>query len=72
MKFSDNLYRWLKWITLVVLPACGTAYMGLASVWDWPYAAEVAKTVTVVCALLGALLGISTAEYYKDGDDDNE
>jgi hypothetical protein len=35
-------------------------------VWGWPYADEIAKTANAVCVLLGALLGISTAQYYKE------
>ena len=72
MKLSNRLYDWLKWITMVVLPALATAYVGLASIWNWQYASEVAKTTTVVCTLLGALLGISTAQYNKDGGNNGE
>lgn len=66
MKLNNNIYNLLKWITLVVIPALTTAYVGLSAVWGWPYATEIAKTSAVVCTLLGALLGISTASYYKD------
>lgn len=66
MKLPDKLYDVLKWITMIVLPALATAYVGLAAVWGWPFADEVAKTVAVICTLLGALLGISTAQYNKD------
>lgn len=66
MKLPDKLYDVLKWITMIVIPALATAYVGLASIWGWPYADEVAKTAAVVCTLLGALLGISTATYYQD------
>lgn len=65
MKLPDKLYDILKWITMIVIPALATAYVGLASVWGWPFADEVAKTAAVVCTLLGALLGISTAQYNK-------
>ena len=66
MKLNDKVYDVLKWITMIVLPALATAYVGLASIWGWPFADEVAKTTAVVCTLLGALLGISTAQYNKD------
>ncbi len=62
---SNKMYDILKWVTMIVLPALATAYVGLASIWGWPYADEVAKTTAVVCTLLGALLGISTAQYNK-------
>ena len=64
-KLKDSVYNILKWITLICLPALGTAYVALAGVWGFPYAEEVSKTVMAVCTLLGALLGISTAEYRK-------
>lgn len=65
MKIPDKLYDVLKWVTMIVIPALATAYVGLAAVWAWPFADEVAKTAAVICTLLGALLGISTAEYNK-------
>ena len=66
MQLPDKVYDVLKWIVMIVLPACTTAYVGLAAIWGWPYATEIAKTSAVICTLLGALLGISTAEYRKD------
>lgn len=65
MILTDKLYDILKWITMIVLPALATAYVGLAAIWGWPFADEIAKTTAVVCTLLGALLGISTAQYNK-------
>ena len=62
---SDSVYTVLKWCDLVLIPALATAYVGLSAVWGWPYADQVAKTAAVVCTLLGALLGISTAQYNK-------
>ena len=66
MRLPDNVYVILKWITMICLPALATAYVGLAAIWGFPYSDEVAKTTAVICTLLGALLGISTATYYKD------
>jgi hypothetical protein len=68
-KLKNSVYDILKWITMIVLPALATAYVGLASIWGWPFADEVAKTTAVICTLLGALLGISTAQYNKDNTD---
>jgi hypothetical protein len=66
MKLSSKVYDILKWITMICIPTLATAYVGLSAVWGWPYATEVAKTSTVICTMLGALLGISTAQYNKD------
>ena len=66
MKLPDKVYDVLKWVAMVVIPALATAYVGLAGIWSWPFANEVAKTAAVVDTLLGALLGISTAQYNKE------
>ena len=66
MKLDNRVYEILKWVTMICIPALTTAYVGLSAVWGWPYATEIAKTSAVICTLLGALLGISTASYYKD------
>ena len=71
MILPDRIYDLMKWLTLVVIPALTTAYVGLSAVWHWPYATEVAKTSAVICTLLGALLGISTAQYNKQEPPNN-
>ena len=68
---SNKLYDILKWLTLICIPALSTAYVGLSAVWGWPYATEIAKTSAVICTMLGALLGISTAQYNKDQNKNN-
>lgn len=68
---SNRVYDILKWCVMIAIPALTTAYVGLSGVWGWPYAEEVAKTSAVVCTLLGALLGISTAQYNKQEPPDN-
>lgn len=65
MKLPNHVYDKLKWIALICIPALATFYAALSPIWGWPYADEIAKTATAVGTLLGALLGISTAEYNK-------
>ena len=65
MKLSDRVYDVLKWLVCICLPALTTAYVGLDKLFAWGYAAEVAKVSAIICTLLGALIGISTAQYYK-------
>lgn len=65
MKLPDRVYDVLKWITCICLPALTTAYVGLDKLFAWGYAAEVAQVSAIICTLLGALIGISTAQYYK-------
>lgn len=65
MKLPDKLYDILKWIALVVIPALAAFYAILAEALGLPYADIVAKIAAGVCTLIGALIGISTAEYRK-------
>lgn len=62
---SNKVYDVLKWIAMVVLPAIGTLYFALASIWGFPYAEEIVGTITAVDTFLGVLLGISSAQYSK-------
>lgn len=62
---SNKTYDILKFIAQIVLPAVGTFYFALASIWGLPYGEEIVGTITAVDALLGALLGISTVNYNK-------
>lgn len=72
MKIPDRVYDVLKWIVLVCIPAFTTAYVGLDAVFGWGYADTVAKVSAIICTLIGALIGISTAEYNKWKHLDNE
>ena len=62
---SNKLYDILKWIAQIALPAIATLYFALASIWDLPYGEQIVGTITAVDASLGAVLGISTAQYNK-------
>lgn len=62
---SNKTYDILKWIDLIVLPALGTAYAGLAQIWGFPYPEEITGTIMILCTLIGSLLGISSTNYYK-------
>lgn len=66
LTMSNETYNVLKFIAQVILPALGTFYFALAQIWDLPLAEEIVGTITAVDALLGAVLGISTAQYQKE------
>lgn len=66
---SNRTYDILKYIAQIVLPALGTLYFALSSIWGLPYGEQIVGTITAVDAFLGALLGISTARYNKGGDE---
>lgn len=66
MKLSNKTYDILKWIAQIVLPALGTLYFALATIWGLPYGEQIVGTITAIDAFLGALLGISTNQYNKE------
>lgn len=61
----DKVYNVLKWIVMIVLPACATLYVLLANTWGFPYADEISATITGITTFLGAILGISSRSYKK-------
>ena len=70
MKMNNKLYDVLKWIALIVLPAIGTLYFALAGIWGFPNGEEVVGTLVAVETFLGAVLGISNAQYKKSSNAD--
>ena len=65
---SNKLYDVLKWIAMYLLPALGTLYFALASIWGLPYGEQIVGTITAIDTFLGVILGISTAQYNKRVD----
>ena len=65
---TNKVYDVLKFIAQIVLPAAGTLYFALSSIWGLPYGEQIVGTITAVDAFLGALLGISSNQYYKENE----
>lgn len=72
MVLKNSVYDDLKWIAQILLPALGTFYFAVARIWGMPYSSEIVGTITAVDALLGALLGLSSAKYLEEGKNGNE
>jgi len=60
---SNRVFDALKFVAQVVLPALGTLYFALSSIWGLPYGEQVVGTITALDCFLGAVLGISTYQY---------
>ena len=65
MKLGNKVYDILKFIAQIFLPALATLYFALAQIWGLPYGEQIVGTITAIDAFLGAILGISTAQYNK-------
>ena len=67
MKLSNSVYDVLKFLCTILLPACGTLYFALARIWDLPLAEEIVGTLSAIAVFIGAIIGISSMNYNKDG-----
>lgn len=66
LKMSNETYDILKFIAQILLPAIGTLYFALASIWGFPYGEQIVGTITAIDAFLGTCLGISTKNYQEE------
>lgn len=70
MKLKSEVYDVLKWIAQIILPAIGTFYFAIAKIWGLPYGTEIVGTISAIDVLLGAVLGISSMNYYNAKGDE--
>ena len=66
MKLSNKLYDVLKWLALIAIDAVGVFYKTISEIWSLPFGNETLATCAAVSLLIGALIGISSAEYNKN------
>lgn len=60
---SNTLYDRMKFVAVILLPAIGTLYFGLAGIWGLPKAEEVVGSIVVIDTFLGVALQISNKQY---------
>lgn len=65
MKLPDALYQLLKWIGLIAIPALVVFLSTVGELWNWPNLGAITGTISAVGVLIGALIGVSTSNYYK-------
>ena len=63
---NNKTYDILVWFAQIVLPAIGTLYFALASIWGFPYGEQIVGTITAIDTFLGTLLMISNNQYNKE------
>ena len=67
MKLNNKVYDALKWVALIVLPALAVFYSDLAHIWNLPFGEQIPATIMSIDLFLGVVLGISNANYKKNG-----
>lgn len=60
---TDKQYDILKWLITIVLPAIGTALLGLGQIFDWIWASTAVQVMVIIETLLGTVFAISSATY---------
>lgn len=65
---SDGAYNKLKFLALLLIPALGALYFGLAQIWHLPKAEEVVGTVAVLDTFLGVLVRYAAASFDKSDE----
>ena len=70
MTLPNSLYTWLKWLTIIVLPALATFIVVISKIWGWAdLGTAIAQTITAVATFLGTILCISNYNYYNNKDE---
>lgn len=62
---SNKAYDRSKFLAQIVLPAFAVFYASVGALWGFPKTEEVVGTIVAVDLLLGAILQISTTQYYR-------
>lgn len=70
MKISNKWYNILKYISMIALPAIVVFMSTLGDIWDIEWMPKVVATISALAVLLGALLQISTNNYWKEKAND--
>ena len=68
MKLSDDVYNILKWISLLCVPVV-TFITSVSNTLGFEHGAEVAAVVSAFGVFAGAIIKISTDNYYNGGSD---
>ena len=60
---KSSTYDALRFISLVVLPALATLYVGLGLLWGAPAVEQVVGTIALIDTILGIVIGKSSKNY---------
>lgn len=72
MKIPSKVYDILKYIALIALPALCCFLTALGDIWEIGIMPKIVATIAALATLLGALLQVSTAKYWKENPPDGD
>lgn len=70
LQISNKWYNRLKYIALIALPAIVVFLSTIGDIWGLTWMPKVVATISAIAVLLGALLQVSTHQYWKEKTDD--
>lgn len=65
---NNKTYDFIKFLTVVLLPALGTLYFALSQAWGLPSGEAVLGTMMAIQVFIGAVMGISSKKYEESGE----
>ena len=69
MKLNSQTYDIIKWVVQVVMPALIVAIGTIGGTVSWEHTEITMTILGAITTFLGASLGLSSANYYKDETD---
>ena len=66
MKLNSQSYDLIKWVVQVVMPALIVAIGTIGGAVAWEHTELTMTVLGAITTFLGASLGLSSAQYYKD------
>lgn len=66
MKLNSQTYDIIKWVVQVVMPALIVAIGTIGGTVGWEHTEMTMTILGAITTFLGASLGLSSANYYKD------
>lgn len=64
----DGVYDIIKWVSAIALPALAVLVGVLGKTWGLVDVDKIVTTINAVGLFIGALIGVSTVQYNKNGN----
>lgn len=71
MKFNNKTYDVMKWVVMTVMPALAVFISTVGKALNWEYTELSVTLLNALTMFLGASLGLSSANYHRDGGEIN-
>ena len=71
MILNENVYKLLKWVLMIVVPALITLISTLGTIYGWD-TSTITLTIAAIATFCGVITGISNSNYYKDNTDSED